>query len=113
MNIVYSVEGSVKVKNENGTSKRPVCTCGSWLNHWEKFSQKKQRKCSIENCNELTYSGAHVTRPNAKNEKYKNHSYILPMCNSHNNLQGKILSTKENCTFVWANIKETCDKNDE
>ena len=24
--------------------------------------------------------GAHITRPNAKNEDYKTHSYIVPMC---------------------------------
>ena len=113
MNTVYSVSENVKVKNENGTSKRPACSCGSWLEHWENYSGKIQTKCSIKDCDELAEVGAHITRPNAKNADYKTHSYILPMCTTHNNQRGEILTTKKNCTFVWANVKETCDKENE
>lgn len=110
MNIVYSVRDSVKVQNEKGTSKRPLCTCGGWLKHWEKFSKKKQKQCSIVDCDKIANAGAHITRPQAKNEDYKTHSYIVPMCTSHNSMHGEIFETKENSTFVWANVQETCGK---
>lgn len=32
MDVVYT-QSSVIIKNEVGTSKRPICNCGSWINH--------------------------------------------------------------------------------
>ena len=110
MKMVYTVESNVTVKNENGTSKRSSCSCGGWLKHWEKLSGKTAGKCMIKNCNNDAVDGAHITRPKAENEDYKTHSYIIPMCKEHNLQVGKELSTKENTTFVWANVSETCGK---
>ena len=110
MNIVYSVSEKVKIKNENGTAVRPNCNCGPWIAHWEKFSKKKAGLCSVDGCNEKGTEGAHTTRPAAKNEDYKTHSYIVPMCKSHNGKHGETFTSKSDVTFVWANVKETCDK---
>jgi len=107
MNKVYSVEDSVKIKNVNGTADRS-CKCDSWLEHWEIFSNKTTSSCSVSGCTNNATLGAHVTRPAAKNEDYKTHPYIVPMCSSHNGMHGEEFRTKENTTFVWANVAETC-----
>lgn len=110
MKTVYTVESSVIVKNENGTSKRPLCSCGGWLKHWENLSGKKSTKCMIKDCNNDAFDGAHITRPKAEKDEYKTYSYIVPMCKEHNGKHGEELATKKNVTFVWANVSETCGK---
>jgi hypothetical protein len=108
MEAVYSVTDKVKIKNEMGTSQRPSCNCGSWLAHWEKYSKQRGAKCSVDGCNEKATVGAHVTRPAAKNEDYKTHSYIVPMCATHNGKHGEIFNSKNTVSFVWANVQGTC-----
>lgn len=107
MKKVYSVEGQVEIKNANGTAGRD-CGCGTWIKHWSNYSKKKPAKCSVEGCNNNGSDGAHITRPNANNEKYKTHPYIVPMCSSHNGKHGQKFTSKTNITFVWANVAETC-----
>ena len=51
---------------------------------------------------------AHITRPNAKYDKYKTASYIVPMCPSCNGQNGQTFTAKNNTTFVWANVSKTC-----
>lgn len=108
MDTVYSVETKVKIKNEVGTSQRPRCSCGSWLDHWKKYSKKPPGKCCVAGCNNDATVGAHVTRPAAQNHDYRTHSYLVPMCSEHNGSHGQTFSTKEGCTFVWANVSSTC-----
>lgn len=110
MKPVYTVDEQVVLKNENGTSSRPNCTCGSWIGHWEELCGLKAGKCSVAGCELEGTEGAHITRPNAKNEDYKTHSYIVPMCKKHNGKHGERLKSKVGVTFVWANVKETCGK---
>ena len=107
MKIVYDMTNPVKIKNANGTAARK-CKCGSWLAHWEIFSEQSSTKCSVTGCNENATLGAHITRPSAKNEDYKTHNYIAPMCSAHNGKHGEQFTSKSNLTFVWANVKETC-----
>lgn len=109
MDIVYT-QSDVIIKNEVGTSKRPICTCGSWIDHWKKFSNKPAGKCAVNGCSNDATVGAHITRPNAKNEDYKTHSYIVPMCSEHNGKHGEKFTSRKNCTFVWANVSQTCGK---
>lgn len=107
MKKVYTVEGKVQIKNAKGTGEKD-CKCGSWKDHWEKYSKKKATECSVDKCTDTDIVGAHVTRPNAKKEEYKTHPYIVPMCKEHNGKHGEEFTSKENVTFVWANVKETC-----
>lgn len=108
MKTLYSVKDQVKIKNEVGTSRRSPCSCGSWLSHWKKYAKTSPGKCSVAGCKNDASVGAHITRPNAKIENYKTHSYIVPMCDDHNGQHGKIFTSKQNCTFVWANVSKTC-----
>ena len=110
MQNAYKLDTPVTLKNEIGTSARPNCTCGSWIGHWEKLSGLKADTCSVEGCNLDGTEGAHITRPNAKNEDYQTHSFIVPMCKTHNGKHGESLKSKAGITFVWANVNETCGK---
>jgi len=107
MDKVYSVKEGVKIKNVSGTADRN-CNCASWLAHWEKYSKKKASNCCVKGCNSKATVGAHVTRPIAKNEDYKTHPYILPMCSSCNGKHGEEFYSKDNVSFVWANVSKTC-----
>jgi len=108
MKTVYTSTDPVTIKNENGTADRSTCSCGSWIAHWEIYSGEKPNICSVEYCTSKGTEGAHVTRPKAKNDDYKTHSYIVPMCKTHNGMHGKSFTTKDKITFVWANVQETC-----
>lgn len=107
MKNVYSVQEKVKIKNTKGTSDRD-CKCGSWIEHWENYSKKPASTCVVDGCSNKATVGAHIIRPNAKSDDYKTHPYIVPMCSSHNGKHGEEFYSKENTTFVWANVAETC-----
>jgi len=104
----YKIDSSVQIKNANGTAERE-CRCGSWIVHWKKFSAEEPRKCSVSECENDGTEGAHVLRPEAKNEDLKTHPYIVPMCKEHNGMHEDTFTTKEQVTFVWANKGETCE----
>lgn len=108
MKIVHTVSTTAVLKNENGTSTRPNCACGSWIDHWEKLSGLKAGICSVDGCNLAGTEGAHITRPKAKDEDYRMHSFIVPMCKAHNGKHGETLISKSGITFVWANVQKTC-----
>lgn len=78
----YTVTEDVLVKNENGTAKLNDNNCGSWLQHWKNYGGNDDTPlCCISGCFNIAGHGAHVTRPNAKNEDYKTHLYIVPNVN--------------------------------
>ncbi|WP_157379380.1 hypothetical protein [Burkholderia ubonensis] len=108
---MYKTTESVTVTNANGTSEKRCSNCGTWLDHWEKYSTYSADTCSIINCENDAEVGAHVVRPYAKKEEYKTRPYIIPMCKAHNGKNSENeMKTKENIEFVWANVKETCNK---
>lgn len=60
-------------KNKVGTADR-ACKCGSWKNHWIKFSGKEwPAKCSVVGCNNSATVGAHVYNKNVSGEKLFQH----------------------------------------
>lgn len=92
-------------KNQKGTSDRR-CVCGSWKQHWEKFSyQTWPSKCSVAGCHNSAEVGAHVYRPGVSNQEY-----IIPMCKSCNGTQD-FFTTKPDIVAISANVSETCEKN--
>ena len=107
MEKMYSCEGKVRIKNANGTAGR-LCSCGSWLGHWEKYSGEKSGKCAVDKCENDADVGAHITRPQANNSDYKTHQYIVPMCSFHNGAHGETFDSKEGVRFVRANVQGTC-----
>lgn len=96
----------MKVKNINGTSEN-ACKCGSWLDHWKKFSgQSVPNFCPEEKCTQKVEVGAHVQ----KDVPTDNSWYIYPLCKIHNGKHGESLSVSDVYKLVSANIKETCGK---
>ena len=94
----------MKVKKINGTSDN-TCACGSWLEHWKKFSgQSLSQYCSERNCTDRPEVGAHVQKDNSTDTKW----YIVPFCKAHNAETGKSLEIMDSVKLVSANVSETC-----
>jgi len=92
----------MKIKNINGTSQY-TCRCGSWIEHWEKFSGQRALYCAGIGCMEMNPIGAHVQ----KADGYDSNWYIVPLCNKHN-LGGGELEIPDGTALVSANRTETC-----
>ena len=92
--------------NINGSSDRsPTCKCGSWKNHWLNFSGARvwPSSCSVKGCTNAADVGAHV--------QYKTNGdwYIVPMCYSHNNMQGQSVELCDDTRTAPANRSKTCN----
>lgn len=90
-------------KNKVGTQYRE-CKCGSWRQHWIKFSNKEwPEKCSVLGCNNVPTLGAHVYNAEVSGER------IIPVCEKCNKITGEF-SIKGGVTLVSANKHNTCEK---
>ncbi len=95
----------MKVKNINGTSDN-TCSCGSWLAHWEKFSNISLGKyCYETKCINKPEVGAHVQ----KDSYGDNDWYIVPLCKTHNGKRDQVLELVDSATLVSANKSKTCE----
>jgi hypothetical protein len=96
---------SIKARNINGTSSN-TCTCGSWLEHWKKFSNGAISYCSEQGCAMVDLVGAHVMKADENDKKW----YIIPLCSYHNRQKGHDIDVVVTTEFVPADTKETCGK---
>jgi hypothetical protein len=95
----------MKVKNINGTTDN-TCKCGSWLDHWVKFSGKSlPNYCPEKTCVQKPEVGAHVQKDNSNDTNW----YIIPLCKTHNGEKDKSLDVGD-ITLVSANVSQTCGK---
>jgi hypothetical protein len=96
----------MKVKNINGTSDN-ACKCGSWLDHWKKFSgQTLPAYCPELTCTHKPDVGAHVQKDSSTDNSW----YIVPLCNTHNGKKGESLTVGDTINLVSANVTSTCGK---
>ena len=79
------------------------CRCGSWFNHWQKFTQSKIRMCVEIGCNETYIEGAHVQLAESEDTTI----YIVPLCSKHRKSK-ETLSIIDSCKLVSADINKTC-----
>jgi hypothetical protein len=94
----------MKVNNINGTSEN-TCSCGSWLNHWNKFTrQTVPTYCPEKSCLKAPEVGAHVQKDSYADRKW----YIVPLCKNHNQETGSALEISDSIALVSANVNETC-----
>jgi len=91
------------VKNINGTSQN-TCKCGSWLEHWSRFSQDSRVICSVLGCRSVAEVGAHVQLFLSTDERW----YIIPVCQMHNMVQSTPLAIDDSYRLVSANVNKTC-----
>ncbi|HXD92062.1 MAG TPA: hypothetical protein VNX01_02555 [Bacteroidia bacterium] len=91
------------VRNIPNTGKRN-CKCGSWIAHWEKFSNKKSDMCSVKDCTEKGSEGAHVR------SLYSDRHFIIPLCSTHNKVKDIDLDIYLSVyiSMISANVAETC-----
>jgi hypothetical protein len=82
-----------------------TCSCGSWLEHWKKFSGQPVTICPVGNCYNTDLVGAHVKLSGG----YDSNWYILPLCNAHNQ-SGDEVNVPDAYKLVSANKSETCEK---
>jgi hypothetical protein len=96
----------ITISNINGTSDN-TCKCGSWLEHWKKFSgQAVPSFCPVEGCLGQSLLGAHVQ----KDSSYDRNWYIVPLCTKCNTMTGKSLKYNDVYKLVSANVSETCGR---
>lgn len=96
----------MKINNINGTSQN-TCKCGSWLDHWKKFSgQSLPSYCPESSCTGKPEVGAHVQKDNSSDSSW----YIVPLCKTCNSKTGKSLVISDYVNLVSANVSETCGK---
>ncbi|HDU8491122.1 TPA: hypothetical protein RG418_002112 [Aeromonas hydrophila] len=93
----------MKVKNIKGTSDN-TCKCGSWLKHWEKYSDTKAGLCVEKGCMSEATVGAHVRKDSTTDQSW----YIIPLCDSHNK-EADEMELFGTPTLVSANVSKTCD----
>ena len=79
------------------------CRCGSWFNHWQKFTQSKIRMCVEKNCNETDIEGTHVQLADSEDTTI----YIVPLCSKHR-ASKEIISIIDSCKLISADINKTC-----
>lgn len=95
----------MKVNNINGTSPN-ACKCGSWLDHWVKFSGRALPSyCAEATCRKGPEVGAHVQKDSVTDKAW----YIVPLCTGHNKT-AKSLDIMDSTVLVSANVSETCGK---
>lgn len=72
---------NIEVKNKKVFTKI-VCSCSSYLCHWENYSGNKAKVCSTFRCTETKgLVGAHVIKCHGNS---KSTQYITPLCGSCN-----------------------------
>ena len=88
-------------------SKGSNCSCGTWLDHYNKFSkQAAQVHCPLLMCVEKADVGGHVRKEGGAD----NTTYILPLCQRHASQPGEIIVVNDYLPLVSANVSETCAK---
>ena len=83
------------------------CSCGSWLDHWNKFSgQPAAFLCPATMCVDKTEVGAHVQKEGDGSKP----AYIIPVCKNHASQIGQTITVNDYIPLVSTDISETCGK---
>ena len=90
------------VKNVSGTAGLS-CSCGTWLDHWRKFSGQSAGVCGTLACSKTDVVGAHVRLIGDFT------TYIYPLCSSCNQATGELI-VWDGYKLIPANKAETCEK---
>ena|SRR5207253_2403614 len=93
------------IKNAN-TPAIKDCGCGSWLNHWSKFSGQFVRMCIVKECNNYDMIGSHIQKADSSDTTI----YIIPICKEHSESE-QVLEIFDDIALVSANVKKTCASN--
>jgi hypothetical protein len=96
----------VRIININGITDTR-CKCGSWLEHWKKYSgQTLPTHCPEETCTQAPEIGSHVQKKSLTDRSW----YIVPLCHKCDGKTGESLEISDYMTLVAANVDLTCRK---
>lgn len=73
------------VENEKGSGARSCKCCDSWLAHWENNARTSRRECVYMGCRAKPAHGAHVKYIDIDKGRKLPKSWIIPLCEKHNN----------------------------
>ncbi len=93
-----------RIKNMMVMSGR-LCTCGSWIEHWKKYSGQTVACCVEVSCTGKDLMGVHVQKASTEDGDW----YIIPLCQAHSEIQGEI-EVSDNYKLVSADTLETCER---
>jgi len=94
----------LKVKNISGT-RAGSCSCGSWLDHWKKFSgEPLSIFCAVLDCIQKPEVGSPVQKEDADDTG----RYIIPLCKAHNDQYWSSYYITEAVALVSADVDRTC-----
>ena len=96
----------MKVKNIDDMS-GGTCACGSWLDHWKKYSgQGLPKYCMEGKCTHTPEVGALVQTDSPAD----NGRYVVPLCRTHNGEKGKLLKISDAAQLIPADVSITCGR---
>ena len=98
----------MRVKNINvNETGNETCKCGSWFEHWKKFSRSlAPRFCPEKTCAKPPEFGAHVQKDDSADGFW----YIVPLCRDCNAKTGSAIDIVDTVELVSADTNETCDR---
>lgn len=92
----------MEVTNINGRSD-DTCKCGSWLEHWRKFSWGKRPCCSVAGCSARQAVGVLVQKVYPADGFW----YVVPVCPEHSRASGTLI-IDDFVPLVSADVSGTC-----
>jgi hypothetical protein len=93
------------VRNLNGTSGRR-CRCGTWIDHWRRFSNGARITCARLECQNSAILGAHVQ---IVDRRYGRDWWIVPLCYACNNrMNDQTMHIDRRTIMISANVRFTC-----
>lgn len=96
------------IKNVKVSANGTTCACGSWLNHWKRFSRRSLPVfCPVDGCMYPVSVGAHVQMADTNQLDW----YIAPLCSAHSHSK-EVLDYLSWCPLVPVGKQETCERRD-
>lgn len=99
----------IQVKNIKGTGENARRIAGSWLEYWEEQMRRKAEKCLaydpdpkrekgfVYPCGSTKgLVGGHVKKVGSNDGRW----YILPICSSHNQMEGSFWAKEEDLVLA-------------
>jgi len=91
---------TIWVENASAAGVLP-CNCKNWLQHWERFKNRKAGRCAAEGCVKTDVDGACVKR-------IPDHEcYVVPLCSLHRNSVG-YFPVRSDLLVASATKQNTC-----
>ena len=82
----------------------PSCSCPSWLDHWENTTRWKANICSELYCRSYATVGTPVQKIDGSDAS----RYVVPLCNLHDSMKGRVIEVIDVIKLAPVGDFETC-----